>query len=259
MPEEIQLDNNHFNFKDKTGHTFLTNEGYVVRIIDYKGYHDCTIKFNDEFNSIRTGISYFNLKTGGVRNFNHRFLFGIGYTGIGKYKCSKNKKLNTDYNTWYGIFERAYSEEHQKRQPTYKGCTVSEEWHNFQNFAAWYEKNYIEGWFIDKDIIIKGNKIYSPETCCFVPQEINNLFTNRQNHRNNLPVGVSKNKGRYRATSTQNGRQVYFGVYGTAEEAFEAYKIGKERYIKEVADKWRGQISEKVYQAMYNYKIEITD
>ena len=147
----------------------------------------------------------------------------------------------------------------QEKQPSYIGCLVDEEWHNFQNFAEWFEDNYVEGWHLDKDILIKGNKIYSPETCCFVPLEINSLFTKSDKIRGEYPIGVSKKDKKYQANVNKNSGFIFLGAFNTPEEAFQVYKTAKEDYIKEVADKWRGQITEQVYQAMYSYQVEITD
>ena len=138
-------------------------------------------------------------------------------------------------------------------------CTVDERWHNFQNFAEWYYDNYIEGYHLDKDILFKGNKIYSPETCCFVPQEINKLFTKRQSKRGDYPIGVISNKKRFISIFTKEKKIFYLGSFATPEEAFIAYKTEKENRIKEIANKWKGLISDKVYQALINYQVEITD
>ena len=113
---------------------------------------------------------------------------------------------------------------------------------------------------LDKDLLMESNKVYSPETCCFVPQEINKLFTKRDSKRGDYPIGVGKYRNNsYSAQITLNNSHKYIGTFNTPEEAFEAYKIAKENYIKELADKWRGLISSKVFEAMYNYKVEITD
>lgn len=142
---------------------------------------------------------------------------------------------------------------------------MAEEWHNFQNFAKWFEENYnletMEGWYLDKDILIKGNKIYSSETCCFVPQEINSIFTDRKSCRGELPIGVRlmNRCKKFYAIISVYGKQKIIGSYNTPEEAFEAYKTEKEKYIKEVADKWRKLIDTRVYQALYNHQVEITD
>jgi hypothetical protein len=141
---------------------------------------------------------------------------------------------------------------------------VCEEWYNYQVFAKWYEENWKpwmnSSWHIDKDILVKGNKIYSPETCCFVPVEINSLFTKNNKNRGDFPIGVT-NQGKKFSARLSKSKKIRFnaGLFDTPEEAFQAYKIEKESYIKEVSNRWRSLISSKVYQAMYNYKVEITD
>ena len=157
---------------------------------------------------------------------------------------------------------RCYSEKSQERHPTYKDVTVCEEWHNFQNFAEWMEDNYdpeiMQGWQLDKDILFKGNKIYSPDTCRLVPAEINDTLKNVKVH-NNILVGVSYNikNNNYRTWLPRNKKGKR--NFKTPEEAFQRYKTTREEYIKEVADKYKGQISNEIYQAMYNYQVEITD
>ena len=188
-----------------------------------------------------------------------KLIYGVGYLGVGEYKTMVKTVRTKDYLVWRTMIMRCYDERYHKTQPTYGECSVVEEWHNFQNFGSWCEHNYIDGFVLDKDILVKGNKIYSPETCCFVPQEINNLFTNRKNKRGKYPIGVNTKGDKFRATMTLNKKQLYIGTFTTIQEAFEAYKLVKEQHIKEVADKWRGKITEEVYKAMYNYKVEITD
>ena len=141
---------------------------------------------------------------------------------------------------------------------------INKEWHNFQNFANWCEDSWRiwmdETWHLDKDILIKGNKVYSPETCCFVPNDINVLFTKRQNHRGDCLIGTNKSsKNRWRAKISKEGNITHLGVFDSQEKAFQAYKTAKEVYIKEVADKWKDLIDPRVYEAMYNHRVEITD
>lgn len=101
--------------------------------------------------------------------------------GEGNYKVSDNTIVNLNYSTWLSMLKRCYNIEFQFKHSSYIGCSVHEDWHNFQNFAKWYDENYYsignERIALDKDILVKGNKIYSPETCIFVPHNINNLFT----------------------------------------------------------------------------------
>lgn len=251
------ISENHFNFKDRIGEKFLTNEGYEVEVIKYEGVYKCTIQFNDTNKTVLHKVQYGNLIKGDVTNPYHPSVHGVGYIGIGKYKPKTDKKA---VSVWRSMFSRCYSESYNNNFPTYKYVTVCEMWHNFQVFAEWFYENYKENFELDKDILVKGNNVYSNKTCSFVPKEVNYLFTKRQNRRGEYPIGVAVDKnGKFRATFTRDGIQVYLGRYSTPEEAFKAYKIAKEKYIKEVADIWKPYIDQKVYKAMYNYKIEITD
>lgn len=183
------------------------------------------------------------------------FIYEIGYIGQGKY----NSANRLPYSIWNDMFKRCYSKKYHSTKPTYIDCSVAEEWLNFQNFAEWFEENYIEGFQLDKDILVKGNKIYSSKTCCFVPVEINSLFTKSNKIRGIYPIGVRKNKNQIEAFLSINSTQKYLGVFKSVNEAFEAYKVAKESNIQKIAEKWKDKISDKVYQAMYNYKVEITD
>lgn len=184
-------------------------------------------------------------------------VYGIGYIGVGNYRTTVNRKKTKEYSKWNNILHRGYDKKYKERNPTYKDCYVADTWHNFQNFAKWFEENYVEGWELDKDILINGNKIYSPETCCFVPREINALFKSPKEGVTSLPSGVSYDKfnKKYKVSVRVYGKFKTEGRYNTIEEAFQAYKTVKEKHIKEVANKWRGQITEEVYQTMTNYKI----
>ena len=173
-----------------------------------------------------------------------------------------NKSNKQILTKWRSMLKRVYSELYHLSQPTYHGCSLAEEWYNFDNFKEWCFvnlKDYMEGWQLDKDILFKGNKIYSPENCCFVPQEINSLFTKSTKTRGDYPIGVSKAGVKFEAKCRVNGVKRSLGRYNSPEEAFQVYKEVKENYIKELADKWEGLVSDKVYEAMYNYQVEIDD
>lgn len=158
---------------------------------------------------------------------------------------------------WRDMIMRCHWEKARNKYPTYANCSVCEDWLFYSNFEKWYKEHYVEGWQLDKDILVKGNKVYSPQTCCFVPQEINKLLNKNLKQRGINPIGVSyvQSKGKYVAYAIK--RTV--GAFNTPEEAFYAYKEAKEARIREVADKWRDQLDPRVYEAMYNYKVEITD
>lgn len=191
-----------------------------------------------------------------------RLIFGVGVNDSPKAISKHNIRNDKDYYLWHGMIQRCYDDYTQKKHPTYNGCTVCDEWLYFSNFKKWFDKNYIEGYQLDKDILVKGNKVYSPNTCCFVPFEINTLFTKSNAKRGVLPIGVQRYlKDRYRTCFKRGGKVTYLGVYNKVEDAFCAYKIAKESYIKEVAENYhaKGLITERVYNALLNYKVEITD
>ena len=133
----------------------------------------------------------------------------------------------------------------------------------------WIDKNYYEvsgeQMCLDKDVLCKGNKIYSRKTCIFVPKRINNLFTKKDNDRGDCPIGVTpRASGNYQVfCSNGYGKLINLGTYTTKEEAFQIYKEYKEKVIKEVIDSYEGRIPEPFYSklktAMYNYKVEIDD
>ena len=118
-----------------------------------------------------------------------------------------------------------------------------------------------EGWQLDKDILVKGNKLYSKDACCFVPLEVNLLLIKRDNHRGEWPVGVDFHKasGRFRAKLRINGKRKHLGYFTTPDEAFFAYKTAKEAQIKVVAEKWKHQLDERVFQALLDYEVNIDD
>lgn len=254
---------------DRTGETGVNNFGSKMVIIRYETCRDVDIYF-PQYNWTARYRTYIEFKKGRIKCPYERTVFGAGYFGEGKYKAKENGKNTRVYDVWHDMIKRCYSEKLHEKQPTYKDCTVCKEWHNFQNFARWYEENYYEikgqRMHLDKDILIKHNKVYSPDTCVFVPQTINNLFLKRQNDRGDNPIGVAdyKNGGYTVHCNLINpkigkSKQKTLGVYDTQEKAFEVYKYYKEKNIKEVADYYKGRISNKLYNALYDYEVEIDD
>lgn len=137
----------------------------------------------------RVKCSYRDFIRGMVKNPFNPIIYKIGFFGVGEYSKKNNKKI---YQCWQDMMKRAYDSKYKEKNPSYKDCTVCEEWHKFQNFAKWCEENHyeIEGerMELDKDIVVKRNSIYSPETCVFVPSSINKIFTKRQNKRGDFLI-----------------------------------------------------------------------
>jgi hypothetical protein len=236
---------------EHVGKTYITNEGYRIKIVEYIGnkLFNVVLDSGEYIYGLRIG----SINRGEVKNPFHPSVCGVGYLGQGKY----NTNYKNIYSKWMSMINRCYNVKNVNHDKSYRNASVCKEWHNFQNFAQWYEDNWkphMEGWHLDKDILLKENKIYSPETCCFVPSEVNrSVVMNRKNTL--LPLGVRKHYKKYKASISN----LHIGVFNTPEEAFEAYKTAKEKYIKEIADKWKEQITEQVYNALINYKVEITD
>lgn len=253
----------------RTGEKNINNFGSEMIIVEYRMNKDIDVYF-PEYNWIFKGVTYQNFKNGDIKCPYEKSVYDVGYIGEGEYKVNKNGKNTRVYDIWKGMLRRCYDEKSLKRNPTYKDCKVSNEWLNFQNFAKWYEENYykVEGetMCLDKDILVKHNKIYSPETCVFVPQAINKLFTKRDNDRGESVIGTSLRKnGKYRVRcnminpKTGKFKSEYLGTYDTQEKAFEIYKYYKEKNIKVVADYYKDLIPTILYDALYNYEVEITD
>lgn len=185
---------------------------------------------------------------------------GVGFLGVGNHKTRVDGKRPPAYHTWGNMLERCYNPVCHAKHPTYVGCTVHEDWHNYQVFAEWYHAQAIgEGWELDKDLIVKGNKVYSAETCTFVPHEINTLLINCKAGRGDLPQGVSRDRGRYRACIRVQGRRQYIGNFSTPEAAFEAYKGVKEAHVRDMARFWKPELPERVYAALMAYTVTIDD
>lgn len=193
----------------------------------------------------------------------HR-LCGVGRMGNTK-SVDTTGKIKKSFNAWKNMIHRCYNQKVIKNAPTYQECTVCDAWLYYSNFELWWNENYYEvdnqRMCVDKDILIKGNKIYSPQTCIIVPQVVNSLFINCGASRGDLPVGVShfSRDNKYAATISKDSKQQFLGLFNTQEEAFACYKQAKEQHIKYIADFYKDRIPEKLYEAMYKWEVEITD
>lgn len=246
------------------GEVRYNNNGEEMKIVRYGGVHDIDVQFVKDGTVIKNK-NYNDFKKGSINNPMTPMTYGIGCIGIGKFKSrDENGKPTKCYKTWINMLKRCYDSKFQEKHPTYKGCTVCPEWHNFQVFAEWYYSHVYEvgneRMSLDKDILKKGNKVYSPDTCVFVPQFINTLFTKSNKTRGKYPLGVTKNGNNFQAQLNKgNGKHIYLGTYTTANEAFQAYKMAKEKYIKEVAEEYKLLIPHELYQAMVAYEVDIND
>lgn len=247
---------------DRTGEVGVSTYGEKMTIVRYGGRCDIDVQFED--GTIVEHKQYNDFKNGKVKNPFFPSVYGFGFIGVGDYKaCDGNGKHTKCYETWQNMYQRCYYHKWQEKHPSYKGCKVCKEWNNYQAFAKWHIENYyeIEGqaMALDKDILNKGNKVYSPETCIFVPVSINSLFVKRDNKRGQCPIGVHKHGNKFQAKLRKDNETIHLGYFNTPELAFQAYKQAKEQYIKEVAEEYKLQIPYRLYEALMNYEVEIDD
>jgi len=190
-------------------------------------------------------------------------VFGVGINDwVGAVKVG-GKKIR-EYVLWIAMLQRCFDEKFKQKYPTYEGVTCSKEWLSMTKFiedVSQMKGCGLSGWELDKDILVKGNKLYSKETCCFVPHEVNNLLIKSDNSRGEFPVGVCFHKpsGKFMAYLKINGKLKYLGLFTTPEEAFQAYKAAKEAHIKVVAQRWQHLLDERIFQALLDYEVTIND
>lgn len=240
------------------GKIFPTNNYGDILVLEHNSCKDVKIKFLNTDNTYTTTTS--NILKGEIRDRMSPSVYGVGVHG--DEKVTVNGKLIKEYVLWCNMLQRCYNKNCHKLQPTYKDCSASDNFKYFPYFKEWCSKQVgfgHDGWHLDKDILVKGNKFYGEDTCVFVPKEINMVFTTCSARRGKYHIGVSKKGEKFQTSVLINGKYKYLGAHDTELEAFCIYKQAKEQYIRELASKWNGQIDHRVYDALMNYQVEITD
>ena len=253
---------NDISYKDCVGKVCKSKSSGDFKIVKYNNARNVEIKF------LKTGfemtVELGSIRKGEVKDPYYPSVFGVGVAGT-KYPNRVNGRKTKEYVLWCHMLERCYSEKYQKKQPTYEGCEVSDNFKSYEYFYKWCHKQIgfgVEGWQLDKDLLIKGNKVYSESTCVFIPQEINSLLTKCTTSRGEHLIGVywhKKGKAFTSMVSKNKGRREHLGLFNTELEAFKAYKTAKESFVKEQADKWKDKIDTRAYEALMSYQVEITD
>lgn len=163
-----------------------------------------------------------------------KLIYGVGINDY-KGKIKIDGKDLKSYKTWLRMLERCYSEKYINKHPTYKNCKVCKEWLYFSNFKVWFDENYNNNLHIkyklclDKDLLsTKDNKIYSPQTCIFLPQKVNKFLAHEYLNNTSGYSGVVwvKNDKKYvaRIQNFDNQKTISLGYFNNAEDAYEAYK-----------------------------------
>lgn len=241
---------------------YKTKQGYTFKIIEYKDAHNIFIEFQDAHKA-RLKVESVQIKRGNIQNPYHRNTLGVGFLGQGRFTTrDADGNLTRAYRTWFAMLNRCYG---KARNGKYNECSVHENWHNFQTFAEWFSVqkcSEIEDWYLDKDLLQKGNRVYSADTCVFLPQELNNFMNKREALRGNYLIGVSfdNQNGKFIAQGNFKGfRKKFIGAFYTEIDTFMAYKKEKEAHARFLAGKYAGKVDAKVITALLNYEVDTDD
>ena len=187
---------------------------------------------------------------------------GVGCNDV-QFQIKIDGKHIWQYQLWKSMMDRCFDAKYKQRYPTYENVTCCDEWLSFANFLEWVNKE-VEykgkpvGLALDKDILVKGNKTYSPDVCRFVPQAVNSLLLDSGATRGIYPVGVCFDKGcgKFVAYLKCFGKLKHLGLFLTPEDAFAAYKVAKEAQIKVVALRHKDVLKPAVFESLMSWEIE---
>ena len=257
---------NEVNYKDCVGKVFKSKSSGDFKIVKYNDNKNVEIQFLKT--GYETSATLGNIRNGKVKDPYSPSVYGVGILGT-KYPSTIDGRNTKEYKLWQSMLKRCYNDTYKKKYPTYEGCGVSENLKYYEYFYEWCHKQIGFGndgngnpFHLDKDLLVKGNKVYDENVCIFIPNEINLLLIKCTALRGEYLIGVSwnkRNKAFVAQVSKNKGKQEYLGYFNTELEAFKAYKKAKESFIKEQAEKWKGKIDERAYEALINYAVEITD
>lgn len=254
------------------GEVYRNKEGFQYEIVAYKNALEVTIKWLD-CGTLQV-CSAHDAHRGTLKYLNRPSVFGIGYLGYGRFVPGERRmeawqeRINPVlHRHWRHVLERTIAGRDIKR---YEDCQVVEEWYNFQNFCEWAikQKNSTRKeengrlWHLDKDMVSRGNRLYCPELCVFLPNEVNAFYTKKEIGNTGYP-GVnyikpgSKNaKEGYIARCCIGEERKYLGYYYSPEQAFEKYRQCKEAAARELANKWEGEIDPRVIEYLATFKLD---
>lgn len=253
---------NDVNYKDCVGKVCKSKSSGDFKIVKYNNARDVEVQFLKT--RFEMTVELGSIRKGEVKDPYAPSVYGVGISGT-KYQPTINGVNTKEYELWREMLKRCYSDTYQKKHPTYIGCEVIDKFKSYEYFYEWCHKQIgfgNDGWHLDKDLLIKGNKVYSENTCVFIPKEINSLLTKRESMRGEYLIGViwsNTNKAFVARVSRNKGKPEWLGCFNTEIEAFNAYKQAKESFIKEQANKWKGKIDVRAYEALMKYRVNIND
>ena len=247
--------------KAKVGDIFSSKFCGDFVVLSYINSANVRIRFLDT--GYETVTRSCQVKSGQVKDRSLPTVHGVGVIGD-SYSCWDGSKIRKEYDLWSSMLARCYSPKSHKARETYIGCTVSENFKSYTYFYEWCNRQvgFNEDTFeLDKDLLAIDSKSYGEDTCVFLPKEINTAIIKQNKKRGDFPVGVTyhKNTGNFVAQlSTSTGRK-HVGAFNNVIDAFAAYRKAKENYLVELAEKWKGSIDERAYDALISYQVSIDD
>lgn len=241
------------NKKKYEGKIFDSTSCGKFKVIQFNNCQNVEIEFIDT--KFKTITSAGHIRSGLIKDPFFPYLYGRGYIG-------ESHRQNTDDLTpfvfWKHMMDRCYKEGYSSK--SYENVEVCKEWYNFTTFKKWFQKHYVESFELDKDILQKGvkNKIYSPDTCVFLPKEINCAITTHKN-KYNLPNGISLSSNNKYDCKIHYKNTYINKRFDTLEEAIEFYNYNKSKIIESLIEKYKDKLENRAIVGLRNYyKVEET-
>ena len=249
------------------GQVFKTNEGGKAIVVEYISTSNVVVMFQGYDATDTVTVRVDNLRAGRVKNPMNPSVHGVGYFGIGDF-VSRCETLDGSigqpapvYRAWGSMMNRAYSQKYKTEKPTYANVSVCREWHNFQTFADWYCRQHgmnpeATDYHLDKDLLVKGNRVYSPETCCLIPAAINAVVHSLihvdldSDDTYGLPHGVQQDDEGFFVKVSMNGQAHYLHGFKSPQSASRAYKALRTVAIQDLID--QHTLCDRVVKAMSN-------
>lgn len=236
------------------GKVYRTNNYGDVKIIEFYNKSYVKVVFLNTMSEKFTSIS--TLKKGSLKDKQAPSILGFGI--VGEDIPSRGGIQDRAYGAWHSMLQRCLCENTQRKYPTYIGCTVHDDWRYYQNFKKWFYSQVgsdMSDYQLDKDLLVRGNTLYSPETCCLLPRSINNYLSLLPVYGCTQSISFKTRTKQYMAVTSQKRDKINLGDYRTYKEAFIALKTFKQDKMKEFALQHKGNVSEVVYQKLMNFDI----
>lgn len=249
-------------FKNRTGERGVNSNGHEMTVIQYVNANNMLVEFTETGTQVWTTWDKF--AKGTVKDPMAKDIYNAACYGVGPYDS-----YHPAYKKWFQMIRRCYDAKWKAEHRYYDNVTVCEDWLNYQNFAQWYEDHppYEPDYQLDKDLLDHDARTYSPETCSWLPKELNLMISKKESIRGEYPMGVSvdaMNPTKYIARLTDNYRvtgrtYLFYKSFDSPEEAFAAYKVEKEKFVKLQAESYKDRLETSAYDALMRWTVSITD